>query len=109
VIPISGNHLGSAGHGLVVAALVWPAVLRHWGTRAIGFVPQKKLLTATTITGFTKRTQLLKDLVDVRIQPGCGDCFAYAMAKESSEPPLFKGGDFAHTDFIAALPTSRAF
>jgi ribonuclease VapC len=27
-----------------------------------------------------------------------GDCFAYALAKASSEPLLFKGNDFAHTD-----------
>jgi len=33
-----------------------------------------------------------------------GDCFAYALAKESGEPLLSKGGDFAHTDIVAALP-----
>jgi ribonuclease VapC len=33
-----------------------------------------------------------------------GDCFAYALAKESGEPLLFKGGDFAHTDIVAGLP-----
>ncbi len=27
-----------------------------------------------------------------------GDCFAYALAKEMSEPLLFKGRDFGHTD-----------
>jgi ribonuclease VapC len=27
-----------------------------------------------------------------------GDCFAYALAKVSGEPLLFKGGDFVHTD-----------
>jgi len=27
-----------------------------------------------------------------------GDCFAYALAKSFSEPLLFKGSDFAHTD-----------
>jgi ribonuclease VapC len=32
-----------------------------------------------------------------------GDCFAYALAKESGEPLLFKGGDFSHTDIVAAL------
>ena len=34
-----------------------------------------------------------------------GDCFAYALARESGEPLLFKGGDFAHTDIVAALPS----
>jgi len=37
-----------------------------------------------------------------------GDCFAYALARESGEPLLFKGGDFAHTDISAALPSARA-
>lgn len=31
-----------------------------------------------------------------------GDCFAYALAKETGEPLLFKGDDFAQTDIIAA-------
>jgi ribonuclease VapC len=32
-----------------------------------------------------------------------GDCFAYALAKESGEPLLFKGEDFAHTDVAPVL------
>ncbi len=31
-----------------------------------------------------------------------GDCFAYALAKEMSEPLLFKGSDFPHTDIESA-------
>ena len=31
-----------------------------------------------------------------------GDCFAYALAKVSSEPLLFKGDDFLHTDLSPA-------
>ena len=27
-----------------------------------------------------------------------GDCFSYALAKDRSEPLLFKGNDFIHTD-----------
>jgi ribonuclease VapC len=30
-----------------------------------------------------------------------GDCFAYALAKTTGEPLLFKGGDFARTDILA--------
>ncbi len=34
-----------------------------------------------------------------------GDCFAYALAKETSEPLLYKGDDFTQTDISAvALP-----
>jgi ribonuclease VapC len=31
-----------------------------------------------------------------------GDCVAYALAKESGEPLLFKGNDFSRTDIAAA-------
>jgi ribonuclease VapC len=31
-----------------------------------------------------------------------GDCLAYALAKASGEPLLFKGDDFSHTDIVAA-------
>ena len=32
-----------------------------------------------------------------------GDCFAYALARSTGEPLLFKGGDFAQTDIKPAL------
>jgi ribonuclease VapC len=31
-----------------------------------------------------------------------GDCFAYALARETGEPLLFVGDDFGHTDVAAA-------
>ena len=31
-----------------------------------------------------------------------GDCFAYALAKATGEPLLFKGNDFVHTDITPA-------
>ena len=31
-----------------------------------------------------------------------GDCFAYALARISGQPLLFKGDDFAHTDIDVA-------
>ena len=33
-----------------------------------------------------------------------GDCFAYALAKTTGEPLLFKGVDFTHTDVTPARP-----
>ena len=33
-----------------------------------------------------------------------GDCFAYALAKATGEPLLFKGDDFKKTDIVSALP-----
>lgn len=32
-----------------------------------------------------------------------GDCFAYALAKVSGQPLLFKGDDFSHTDISAVM------
>lgn len=32
-----------------------------------------------------------------------GDCFAYALAKTTGEPLLFKGEDFRKTDIVSAL------
>lgn len=32
-----------------------------------------------------------------------GDCFAYALARDTGEPLLFKGDDFIHTDITPAL------
>jgi ribonuclease VapC len=32
-----------------------------------------------------------------------GDCFAYALAKATGEPLLYKGNDFGHTDLVSAL------
>jgi ribonuclease VapC len=35
-----------------------------------------------------------------------GDCFAYALAKDTWEPLLYKGKDFIYTDLASALPLS---
>lgn len=32
-----------------------------------------------------------------------GDCFAYALAKQTGEPLLFKGEDFSQTDIVSAV------
>ena len=32
-----------------------------------------------------------------------GDCFAYALAKHTGHPLLFKGHDFIHTDIKSAV------
>jgi ribonuclease VapC len=36
-----------------------------------------------------------------------GDCFAYALARTTREPLLFKGDDFNHTDVLPAVGLSR--
>jgi ribonuclease VapC len=37
-----------------------------------------------------------------------GDCFAYALAKETGAPLLYQGEDFARTDITSALAAPRA-
>jgi ribonuclease VapC len=37
-----------------------------------------------------------------------GDCFAYALAKVSGEPLLFKGQDFSRTDVQAARTSEKS-
>lgn len=39
-----------------------------------------------------------------RAKLNLGDCMAYAVAKSHHVPLLYKGGDFAHTDVVPALP-----
>ncbi len=34
-----------------------------------------------------------------------GDCFAYALARATGEPLLFKGDDFVHTDLVLHVAT----
>jgi ribonuclease VapC len=36
-----------------------------------------------------------------------GDCFAYALARATAEPLLFKGEDFSKTDLTPALPSPQ--
>ncbi len=36
-----------------------------------------------------------------------GDCFAYALARDTGEPLLFKGTDFTRTDVRSALKTLK--
>ncbi len=37
-----------------------------------------------------------------------GDCFAYALAKETADSLLFKGNDFIHTDVVPALKQKKS-
>ncbi len=39
-----------------------------------------------------------------KAQLNFGDCFAYALAKDTGQPLLYKGSDFAQTDIVSALP-----
>lgn len=64
------------------------------------------------IEGVTKEIAMIANIAYRRYGRGSGheadlnfgDCFAYALAKASGEPLLFKGQDFSRTDVIPAIP-----
>jgi ribonuclease VapC len=62
------------------------------------------LLRRTAEQAFIARQAFL-DFDNGRHPPGLnfGDCFAYALARVTGEPLLFKGADFSRTDIQAAL------
>lgn len=66
------------------------------GIRIVPATSRTASLASKAERNFGKRTSARLNL---------GDCFAYALAKESNAPLLFKGDDFSQTDLIPALPT----
>ena len=80
------GEAGVADLDLVIASL---------GIRIAPATSRTASLAAGAERDFGKRTPARLNL---------GDCFAYALAKESDAPLLFKGDDFSQTDLIPALP-----
>ncbi|MEQ8401137.1 MAG: type II toxin-antitoxin system VapC family toxin [Roseitalea porphyridii] len=72
--------------------------LFHRGTR-LKFAPIDKDQTNAAIEAFRRFGKGRGHPARLNL----GDCFAYALAKTRSEPLLFKGDDFRHTDVRAAL------
>ena len=69
--------------------------MRQLGIRIAPASSSTAVVAVTAERDFGKRTPAKLNM---------GDCFAYALAKESSLPLLFKGNDFSQTDIVAALP-----
>ncbi|MEN5363572.1 type II toxin-antitoxin system VapC family toxin [Brevundimonas intermedia] len=70
------------------------ALLTNFGIRITPATAITAKFAAQAQIDFGKRTPAKLNL---------GDCFAYALAKESDAPLLFKGDDFSQTDLIPAL------
>ena len=51
--------------------------------------------------GFATASQLRRRLHPAGLN--YGDCFSYALSKQSGEPPLFKGNDSRKSDGVCAL------
>jgi ribonuclease VapC len=71
------------------------ALLANFGIQITPITAATTKLAVQAQIAFGKRTPAKLNL---------GDCFAYALAKESDAPLLFKGDDFGRTDLTPALP-----
>jgi ribonuclease VapC len=113
--------------GACVAALLDAAVRR---ISAVNFVETAIVVDRRRDPIVSRRLDELLNISDIRIEPvteaqahlaraahrdfgrrsghparlNLGDCFAYALARDTGEPLLFKGDDFTHTDVTSALP-----
>lgn len=68
--------------------------LRTMNVEIADITPQQALLAREAYARYGKGNH--------KARLNLGDCFAYALAKARSEPLLFKGDDFRHTDVEAA-------
>ena len=79
-----------------VADAVDPAVhLRRWGIRLEPITVEQGKVAREAHRRFGRRSGHAARL-------NFGDCFVYALAKETGEPILCKGNDFAQTDALIA-------
>ena len=76
------------------------------GDVAVGFNRPALCWLAGVAPSLARRTSaIIHDFGRGRHAAGLnfGDCFAYALAKITGEPLLFKGEDFKKTDIVSAL------
>lgn len=62
------------------------------------------MIEPVTVTHGETARQAFLDFGKGRHRAGLnfGDCFSYALAKDSGKPLLFKGNDFSQTDIVSA-------
>lgn len=70
-------------------------LLDDLGIEVVPLTPQQAVLARVAYREFGLYTQ--------HAALNFGDCFAYALAKQTGEPLLFKGNDFTKTDIRPAL------
>lgn len=95
----------SAANWLEASTIMF--VRKGWeGTRDLDLVIAKYHIAITEVTpdhAETARRAFMKYGKGVHpARLNFGDCFAYALAKDTGEPLLFKGEDFSRTDVAAA-------
>lgn len=77
------------------ASRTFSAIIDELEIEIAPFTEQQAHIARTAYTDFGKGT-------GHKAQLNFGDCFAYALAKDSRRPLLFKGNDFSETDIVAA-------
>jgi ribonuclease VapC len=104
-IASAGTRLVSAGN-VLEAGIVIEARLGEEGGRDLDLYLHKLDIE---VVEFTPRQASLARKAYRRFGKGrdpaglnFGDCMAYALARDTGEPLLFKGGDFSRTDIAAA-------
>lgn len=101
----SGTRLVSAGNaleaGIVIEARLGDSggrdldlYLHKLGIEVVAFTPRQANLARRAYRRFGKG----RDPAGLNF----GDCMAYALARDTGEPLLFKGDDFPRTDIAAA-------
>ncbi len=91
----------------VEVAIVVEAQTKDKGSRQFDAFVRRAGITIETVTEEQAHVarQAYTDFGKGRHRAGLnfGDCFAYALAKVTGEPLLFKGNDFKRTDIPSAL------
>lgn len=70
------------------------AVIAHFGIDLVSVSPHHVRVARSAYRAYGKGNH--------RARLNFGDCFAYALAKTTGEPLLFKGDDFGQTDILPA-------
>lgn len=70
-------------------------LIRNWSVRVVAFDAEQARVARNAYARYGKGSGSPARL-------NFGDCMAYALAKVSGEPLLFKGDDFNHTDITPA-------
>jgi len=82
--------------GSAIASNAFDDLMREAGVIVEAVTPEQAQIARRAYRAYGKGT-------GHRAALNFGDCFAYALAKTTGEPLLFKGDDFAQTDIKPAL------
>ncbi|MGQ3353336.1 MAG: type II toxin-antitoxin system VapC family toxin [Phreatobacter sp.] len=104
-IAADGTRLMSAG-SVLEAGIIAQARKGDAGSHALDLMITKLGIEVVAMTprhaDIARRAFRLFGKGQARAGLNYGDCIAYALARDTGEPLLFKGDDFSRTDVVAA-------